>query len=106
MVGGVTERVYSLRGKSLVSAFAVQINGAYQYYECVYDGIFSFNDEKYGLEDINQSGLNAYKGSYLGETDGLKLYAFVGRERAILVDTSPLLGSEQTETLIVAVVQD
>ncbi len=108
IVGGTSERIYSLHGKKLESALALKTDDVYQYYECVYGGIFSFDGKKYQIEDNGDSQieLSEQKGKYLGESEGLKLYEFSGRDNVILVDISPLLDTVQTENLVAAVEQE
>ena len=101
VINGNETTIYSLKGKSIDECFVWKANNKFYYYECVYKGIFNFNEKNYGLES-SAKYINPEKGKYLGDIDGIKIYEFVGNENAILVDLAPIIGFSDSEELYVA----
>lgn len=66
--------------------------------------IFTFDGKQYQIEDSSQADLIQKKGNYLGEADGLKLYEFIGRNNAVIVDMATVIGASQGNSLYPATV--
>lgn len=83
--------VYSVKGVPLAESFAVKANGMIIRYDFLYSGVFEFGGEKYGIVD---KGAYYYpepqKGKYLGTAEGMKVYEFVGNDKAVLIDLNPV----------------
>lgn len=92
-VNGVEFTVFSIKGVSLSESFAYQANNIYHRYNAIYNGEFEINGKKYGIVDTQ-----AYyypepeKGNYIGEVNGMKVYEFVGNDKAVLIDLNRYVG--------------
>lgn len=84
--------VYSIKGVPLDQSFAIKANGMIIRYNFIYNGEFEIDSEKYGIVDTQAYYYpEPQKGKYLGTVEGMKVYEFLGNDKAVLIDLNPIV---------------
>lgn len=93
----VTTTVYSIKNIPIEKSFLYKVGDVYIQYNFKQNGVFNINGKDYGIIDQSSYYPEPQKGKNIGVINGMKVYEFVGNDKAVLIDLNQILGIEGTE---------